>query len=88
MTASRGAGTTALTTDEDLAAGTQAVQVTALALDEAGGDIPIAMSATQALLFSVTAGNGTVAPRSVTFFVDYIETAAATDVIFVDVYGA
>lgn len=88
MTASDGTGTTALTTAEDLAGGTQAGQVTSLTLDEAGGDIPIAMTALQALLFTVTAGNGTVAPRSVTFYVDYVELAAATDVVFVDVYGA
>ena len=88
ITASTGAVVAALTSSEDLAGGTQAGQVTALTLDEAGGDIPIDVTALQGLLFTVTAGNGTVAPRSVTFFVDYIETAAATDVIFVDVYGA
>ncbi len=88
ITASTAAVVAALTTSEDLAAGTQAGQVIALALDEAGGDIPIAVTALQALLFTVTAGNGTVAPRSVTFFVDYVELAVATDVIFFDAYGA
>lgn len=88
VTASTAGDAVALTTAEDLAGGTQAGQVTALDLDEAGGDIPIAMTALQALLFTVTAGNGTVAPRSVTFYVDYVELAVATDVLMISVFGA
>lgn len=88
ITAADASGSTDLTTAEDIAGGTQNGQVTALTLDEAGGDIPIAVSATQALLFSVIAANGVVDPVTVTFFIDYVELCIATDVIHFDVYGA
>lgn len=77
-----------LTTSEDIAGDTQAGQITALTLDESGGDVPIAVSALQALLFTVTAGNGSVAPRSVTFYIDYVELCIATDVIHFAAFGA
>lgn len=88
VTAATAGDPVALTTVEDIAGGTQAGQITALDLDEVGGDIPIDVTAAQALLFTVTAGSGTVAPRSVTFYIDYVEKVVATDVVFFDVYGA
>lgn len=60
-----------LTTAENIAGGTNSA-VQALGLDEVGGDLPIAVTAAQALLFTVAAGNGTVAPLAVTFFIDYV----------------
>lgn len=87
VTASDASGSTALTTTEDIAGGTQNGKVTALGLNQAGGDIPIDVTSAQALLFSIIAGNGVTDPVQVTFFVDYIEKAVATDVIHLHVAG-
>ena len=76
VTAATAADTVSLATSVNLAAGTSGA-VQTFDPDEVGGDFPIAVTVNEALIFTVTAGNGTVAPRSVTFWVTYSESGAA-----------
>ena len=88
ITAATGADAVALTTAEDLAGGTQAGQVTALALNVTpAGDFPLAIAKTEALRFSLIAGNGVIDPVQVDFYIDYIEKVEAGDVIHYSVFG-
>lgn len=81
VTAATAADTVQLATAVDVAAGTNAA-VQTFTPDEAGGALPIAVTAAQAILITVAAGNGTVAPLALTLFVDYSEVAAAASVVW------
>ena len=88
VAAADGSGSVALTTAEDIAGGTQNGKITALAMNVTpAGDYPIALAATEALLFSLIAANGVTDPVQVDFYIDYIEKVEAGDVIHYSVFG-